>query len=127
MWSLISVRVCGYRLKSIHAEADLIFGLGVCLLRMKERGEAGEELRAWAKGLEGGADALSFLIEGGVGEDAGDIADRAVSEGMVQEAMDAVPQREGALQDGGGEDPTIACARGNCQDFIGSLGGRDRV
>ena len=82
----------------VGAEADTVIGL---VGGGEGGGEVGKHFGAWTKGFQGGADALGLVVEGGVGKDAGNVFDGTLTEGVVQEAVDAVPQGEGSLQDGG--------------------------
>jgi len=115
--------VVGAEEGQVGAETDV-----VVLLGWDEDGcKAGKQVRARTKGLKGGADTLRVFIEARVDEDAGDIADGALGKGVIQEAMDAVPQREGALQDGGREVPTVPKTGGDCEDLVSSFRGWDGI
>jgi hypothetical protein len=63
-----------------------------------------------------------LVIKSGVGEDAGDVFDGALVEGVVQETMDAVPQGKGRLQDGGSELPAVSETGSDGEDFIATGG-----
>ena len=110
--------VVGAKEGQVGAEADVVVLLG----RDEDGCKAGKQVRARTKGLEVGADTLRFIIEARVDEDAGNVADGALGKGVVQEAVDAVPQREGALQDGGREVPTVPKSGGDGHDFIFTRG-----
>ena len=107
----------------VGAETDVVVLLG----RDKDRCKAGKQVRARTEGLELGADTLRVFIKAGIDEDASDIADGTLGEGVVQEAVDAVPQREGALQDGGREVPTVPETGGDGQNFVFTGGGRGGI
>lgn len=102
----------------VGAETDVVVLLG----RDEDGGKAGKQVRARTEGLEVGADTLRVFIKAGIDEDAGNIADGTLGESVVQEAVDAVPQREGALQDGGREVPTVPKTGGDGHDFIFTRG-----
>lgn len=115
--------VVGAKEGQVGAETDMVVLLG----RDKDRCKAGKQVRARTEGLELGADTLRVFIKAGIDEDASDIADGTLGEGVVQEAVDAVPQREGALQDGGREVPTVPETGGDGQNFVFTGGGRGGI
>ena len=110
--------VVGAKEGQVGAETDVVVLLGWD----KDIGKTGKQVRARTEGLELGADTLRVFIKAGVDEDAGDVADGALGEGVVQAAVDAVPQREGALQDGGSEVPTVSETGGDGQYLIFTRG-----